>query len=400
MKLHSNVAFSNRIHPCIAAVLSLLVFMMAMFLYEVPSAWASNGVFAEPGAKSSLDTAGNFFASDYSVHLSQDVERDAALFGSDVSVDSASVGGDILAAGQTVDVKNANVAGDVRAAGNTVMLEDTSAAGNISVVASEIQIGSKVESAAVHAAGTSINFAGTVRSAYLMGENVSFDGTVDGDVTIAAKSVTIGEHAKVTGTLHVLGSQPTVGSKAQVGSIDVSMDNESKSHAKVFSQALINALFTLFSMIVTIAVIFWLAPRRPQDALFMLQARPGRLILSGIVAMLAFPIAALVLMVSGVGALLGVVLICSASILLVMGLPFMCAVIAKRLMSNASHWVLTVLGAAIAGLITTLPALEVAGVLCGCIFLTGYVAQIMFLKLQARYAPKQEPPHVTSVEEA
>ena len=353
-------------------------------------AWADSGAFGESAEATHNDTAGNVTLAGNQVDVSQDVERDAMAFASQVNVGDISVGGDVVAAGQMVKVEGTSVAGDVRAAANDVLVSGTHVDGNITAAGSTVGFDENTSAAAVYAAGVSISYEGAANYAALAGGQVNFDGQVNGDVLIDAESVTIGEHAKVTGTVTVKGAQPNIAEGAQVESIDVQLAAESPG-ATVLVNVVATALVTLLTMAFTIAIMLWIAPTRPKDSLFMLQARTGPMIATGLVSLMVVPGIVIALAITGVGLLVAVAIACIACALGVLGLPFLCAAIAQRIMKDASLWVVALLGAAIAALIACVPVANVFGYVCGGAYLVGYVLQLAFLKLQSRKAQPVAP---------
>ena len=369
---------------------ALTFFCLVLFLglsFSPQVALADGGIFGDGSTEVEHDTAGNLVAASDSVSVTQDVERDAILAGRDVTVAEAAVGGDILAAGQTADISKSQVNGDIRAAGNTVHVAETQLDGNFTAAGSFVDFDAGSHAAAVYATGSYVDFEGSASYAALVGQQVFIDGEVDGDVVVSASSVRIGENAAITGKLTVVGAQPDVADGAQIASMDVQLAEASSAPQRLFD-SLIGAI-VLLTMIVTIAAIWWLAPDAAQDSLFMFQARRAPMLLTGVVALIAVPFAVAALLASGIGMILAVVLVCAAVLLAILGLPFMCAAIARRVMRGSREWAVVGMAAAIAGLILSLPAINVVGVLCGGVYIAGYVLQRLFLKLQARSAMRQ-----------
>lgn len=371
-------------------VMSFAAVVFVCVAAATPPAWADSGAFGESGEVAHNDTVGNVTFVSNQVDVSRDVERDVMAFASQVNVGGVSVGGDVVTAGQMVKIEGAHVTGDVRVAANDVLVSGAHVGGNITAAGSTLGFDENTSAAAVYAAGASINYEGAAGYAALAGGQVYFDGQVNGDVFIDAESVTIGEHAKVTGTITVKGAQPNIAEGAQVDSVDVQLAGGSPS-----SNALVNAVATalvmLLTMAFTIAILLWIAPTRPKDSLYMLQARTGPMIATGLVALMVVPVIVVALAITGVGSLIAVVIACIACALGVLGLPFLCAAVAQRIMKGASLWVLALVGAAIAALIACVPMANLFGYVCGGAYLAGYVLQLAFLKLQSRKAQSMAP---------
>ena len=363
----------------------LLLFGMASFPH---SAQADEGAFGDQSSEVERDTAGNLTMTGDSASLAQDVDRDAYLAGLNVTVDGVSAGGDIIAAGRTVQVAKSQAGGDVRLAGSTLHVSSTQIDGNFTAAGNYVDFDEGSQAAAVYAFGNYVDLKGNASYAALSGQQVFIDGEIDGDVHVAASSVRIGENAKISGTLTVVGAQPDVAEGAQVGSMDVQLADSQGGPQRLYD-SLVSAIVLLLTMIVTIAAIWWLAPGAAQDSLFMLQARKVPMLVSGAVALLAAPIAVAILLASGIGMLLAVVLVCVVISLAFLGLPFMCAAIARRIMRGSREWAVVGMAAAIAGLLLSLPVISVIAVLCGGVYIAGYVLQLLFLKVQARSSVRQ-----------
>ncbi len=371
---------------CVLCSLVLFFVMLSAGWMAMPAvAWAEEGVFGEQDGEVDNDTAGNVVMAGNSVSVTHDVQRDAMLAGREVKVADVSVAGDVLAAGQTVRVADSRIAGNVRAAGDALVVESVDVAGNVTACGNSVEIGGDSKAASIYAFGSYLAYEGTAQYVALSGQQVQFDGEVDGDVHIDASSVAIGENARVTGTLTVEGAQPDVAPGAQVESMNVQAADEG-SVAQSFLASLVNAIVLLFTLIATIAVIWWIAPGAAQDSLFMFRARTAPMIVTGVVALLAMPFAIAVLLASGIGMLLAIVLICLVVVMAVLGMPFMCAAISRRIMRGSREWVVVAMAAAIAGFMLSVPIANMLGMLCGCVYFAGYVLQLLFLKISARSA--------------
>ncbi|MBO4365039.1 MAG: hypothetical protein J5804_01950 [Eggerthellaceae bacterium] len=366
----------------IARAMVLLACLMAL---GSAVAWADSGAFGGADTETNRDTAGNIVTAGNSVSINQDIERDVMAAGNQIHVSQNTIGGDIVAAGQRVDVEEVQVAGNVRAAGSEVNVTGAQTDGNITVAGGTVNIDKDTEAAAVYAVGAKVNYSGSANYVALSGSQIDFNGTVDGDVLISADSVSVGKDAQVTGTLTVVGAQPEVADGAQADSLDVQLANEDASD-NVIVKFLLGALVSLLTMMITVAAIFWLAPKKPQDSLFMLKARTAPMLVTGVVALLVAPIVVAILFITGIGVLLGAVLLCLIVALAALGLPFMSSAIAQRLMHGSKLWIVAIVAAVIAGIISCIPVLNVLGIICGGAYIAGYVLQLLFLKLKARGA--------------
>ncbi|MBR2834953.1 MAG: hypothetical protein IKE43_04485 [Coriobacteriales bacterium] len=160
------------------------------------------------------DTAGNVFVSGGALDktLVNDVKTgdfaDIYLFGGDLMVEDATIGGDVIAAIDRMDVQKTTVGGSVRAAGNTITIDEVTAKGNATIAGNSVVLGGLAKFNAVYIAARDVSFNGEAKAFSAAGETVVMNGKVDGDVRIFANKVVIGRNAVVTGTMYI--SSPTI----------------------------------------------------------------------------------------------------------------------------------------------------------------------------------------------
>lgn len=148
--------------------------------------------------------AGNLFAVMHPVS-NTDIENDLYWAGQTLDASKVNVGtsghGSILAAGQSITLKNVKVADSVRAAAQDIMIDHAQISNNITVAAQNISLGNDVKANGVYASARTLSISGSYQGGLLVGETVSFDGTVEGDLNIQAQQINIGKNAQVKGQL-------------------------------------------------------------------------------------------------------------------------------------------------------------------------------------------------------
>lgn len=246
-------------------------------------------------------------------------DRDLYLAGGTVEV-SADVAGDVVAAGGTVDT-TAAVAEDLTAAGGTVRVrgrvgDDVRALGGDVTLAAEVRDaavlagasvriarGAKVGGLALLAAGTIAvdgEVAGPLRAA---GGTVRIDGSVGGDVRVVASDrLELGPRARIGGDLVYSSPAPVV--VPDGATIAGRVVHEPRAARRGLSAGAAAAVAVLWVLGLALAAVVLLVafPRLTIGAARLVTAAPGRSLLAGAIHVLLVPLAAVVLLVTAVGA--------------------------------------------------------------------------------------------------
>ncbi len=237
---------------------------------------------------------GDLFAAGGSVNLAGEVEEDFFALGGNVTI-SSPVMGDARVAGGNI-VINAPISGDLLVAGGTVSL------GANATVGGDLWV-----------AGGVVNITGpVVGNLKVAGGEIYINSSVGGTVDAQAdEKLTFGPQAVVLGAINYCGvKEPVIESGAQVGTItkvEKPAGNYNRGNAK--------GMFFGFSFMKTIMILI--------TALVLLRfvrARTTNVVLSakekfwsklgtGLVAMIVIPILSVLLMVTFIGAMVGVILL-------------------------------------------------------------------------------------------
>lgn len=152
------------------------------------------------------DSSGNVFGAGDVVNVvtgaSGEINNELFAAGMDVSANDVYIDGSAFVAGQSVTIKNSEVGASIFAAGNTVTI-DAIANNNIWVAGNNIIVSEDTSVKGIHLAGNSVSVSGDYEGASICGSTVFFDAVVDGDVTIEADEITIGDNARVLGNLTI-----------------------------------------------------------------------------------------------------------------------------------------------------------------------------------------------------
>lgn len=152
------------------------------------------------------DSSGNVFGAGDVVNVvtgaSGEINNELFAAGMDVSANDVYIDGSAFVAGQSVTIKNSEVGASIFAAGNTVTI-DAIANNNIWAAGNNIIVSEDTSVKGIHLAGNSVSVSGEYEGASICGSTVFFDAVVDGDVSIEADEITIGDNARVLGNLTI-----------------------------------------------------------------------------------------------------------------------------------------------------------------------------------------------------
>jgi cytoskeletal protein CcmA (bactofilin family) len=256
------------------------------------------------------DDLDGVFAAGETVELVSPTREDALLAGRRVKV-RAAVGDDAYLAGETVDV-SAPVAGRVVAAGETVTLDARTTTGG-----------------AVRLFGRRVEVAGTVGGdSWIAAESVRLSGRFAGDVTVTAETVDIAPDARFDGMLvYRSPEEPAVP--------DTAAPPERRRYEKwdpeawewgppgywrtlfgvAFGAVLLFPLSLLVAGAILLATLGGVMDRIAETG----RARPGASIGAGLVTLAVWAVAALLLMLTLIGAPLGILLFLALPLIVMLG---------------------------------------------------------------------------------
>lgn len=252
-----------------------------------------------------------------SVRVDADARSDIVVAGQDVTL-AAAVGGDVLAAAEQLEITGP-IRDDLRAVGRRVEI-----AGDVDGHA--VVGGWKVhlaEAAQIQdwlwAAGADVRIDGVVvGDLRLHGADVVVGGAVGGDTSIVADSVTILPGASFAGNLRIRSQAPVdVPESVSVGGVlsqsrvpDAGPDRQDEGGSGVMGWLLLATLSI---------VMLLLLPRPTRAAAALLRQRPLASLGLGLAMVAAGPLLALLLIASGIGALVGGALLLAYVLVLIAG---------------------------------------------------------------------------------
>jgi len=249
------------------------------------------------------------------VEIRADVRGDAVVGGRDILI-AATVAEDVLAAGSDITLE-ASVGDDARLAGRTIVISNV-VKGHVVAAGAEIRLDSNSNIA---------------DWAWLAGAEVRIDGDVGGGVKIAARDIKIS--GRINGNAELAGDTVRIADGAIINGDLIcrcERDPDIADGAVVAGNVVMKApvegdepggwpqtLFILLALIFAAGVLYALFRRQCDACADLLIARPGASLVTGLVIFATTPVIAMLLFATGIGALLGGVIVLSYALLLLLG---------------------------------------------------------------------------------
>jgi cytoskeletal protein CcmA (bactofilin family) len=253
---------------------------------------------------------GTYYVAGEAVTIDGDVNGDLICAGSSVSINGA-VHGDVICAGQLVSI-NGPVDGSVRLAGQSVSINGT-VGRNATVLAQALTVGSSGRIAGdLGVLGQTASVNGPVdKDVYGRMQSLSLGAAV-GPVTAAMHDLALGSGAKVRGDLRYESEDTFTVDKSKVsGTIARTAPPVSRSQQEAAAESAGFALrlYWIVAALLSGLLLVWLLPRLFRRVTDAMLARPGTALGVGAVSLLLVPVAVIGLLVTVVGAPLGLLLL-------------------------------------------------------------------------------------------
>lgn len=368
--------------------LLVLTAALALALCVPAAAFASSSAFdkgATEGSAYQDEITGNAFLAERDMHGLQ-VECDLYWAGQTLNATDLSVGqgrgGSALIAGQDLGISNSRIAGSLRAAGQTVEIRNVSVGNNLTIAGSSVSIDAQTTADGVYVAASEVSLAGTYKGAVVAAASASLAGSYEGDVQALAGSVYVAKGTSISGTLTVpADAQVTIEDGADAPNVVYSSALQGENQDVPANPAMALVAPCLFSCIAHMllamlyAFLFGNALRRATQ---MSKEKPGRMLLSGLVAFIAAPFAVLLLLFPLVTAPISVLMLIAMVVLWLFSIPFAGYVLGCRLLPKMRPLGAGVLGTLIVTVVAYLPYMFFVVPTVCAIFTAGYLVQRIF----------------------
>ncbi|MBO4901846.1 MAG: hypothetical protein J5518_03550 [Lachnospiraceae bacterium] len=339
-----------------------------------------------PALAAEPDSAGNIMDAGNMVSLPSTPFFGAIVAGQSVNMTNATAKGSVFAAGQDVSVQNSEIGESVYLAGNSLSLHDTKVNGNIYGAGNSLTISGDTSGNGVYAVGNLIKFDGTANGFYASGSQITLSGTVNGDAILEGENIEITDDAVVTGKLKIVSSaQPEVDADAEVG--DYSFEQVTKDTEEDAGKAAMAGMFGIIlrkigkciywiiAMVAFGMLLCWLFDEHLTRATVFIKERAAATIVSGLVAWMCIPLAAIILCctyflapIAGMLALAYVLLLCA-------GLAFAGASLSRLVFPNMNVFLSALIGIAVLEVVGMIPILGGLVGIAADMYLLGYVIQ-------------------------
>ncbi len=241
---------------------------------------------------------------------------------------------DSIRIGGNVQVSEAT-SGSLTAFGGHVAV-DAPVGGPLRVAGGRIEVGSDaVVEGDASLAGGSITVRGPVHGdVHVAGGQITLDGPVTGDASIAGGSLSLGPNARIAGKVVFRGGDLRRDSAAQVaGGIDHARRNWQR-HEPTAVERFTRGWIWTAGLVVFAALLAGILPGPSQRLALELRERPGLTALLGLLALIAIPAAAVLLMFTIIGIPIGLLAMALYAALLLVGYVWLAVVLGGLLLDR------------------------------------------------------------------
>lgn len=345
------------------------------------------------------DTAGNYFFTDDAVEVKNGTYFGMFGAGNNIELDNTVADDSLALVGRIISLKNTKANGSIFAAGYDIQIASAEVKGNIMAAGRDLTVNKDVTANAAYMAGYNVSFLGTAKAVSLAGKSVIIDGTVDGDVRIDAEEVIIGGDANITGTLKINAvKEPQLPETAKVGKVEFTSSKPVQQQLSVKEKMILKimaSIFTLISMFILGLVICLVFPRQLDTAVEIFKKSKVKMLFLGLLSVILAPIIFVILMITGVGAPLGVVGILFYVIFMIIAVPFMGASILRKRIPKIPGIIPSLLGIILFQLLTLVPYLGPVIHIFAVLYTFGF----MILYVFGRKKDKEDTDDVEEAEE-
>lgn len=295
--------------------LSFLLLMAIFFAFGTGNTIAANGSGGQEVVRSTLESGETLdetgFFSGQSVRIDGNVEGTAIATGTDVRI-NGNINGDLIVAAQNIYI-NGTVFGNIYAAGQNVTVGTQSKADSF-IAGQYINIGEgAVLGRDSFVAGQQIVLNGTVqRSLFAGGQDVSLGGTIGRDANLDAESLKVTDGAEIKGDLSYTSSKEADVASGSVisGKTDWKKAEATTTVAAAKPKASTVVVNKLISIAGALLIWFLVKVWRPKfwgKVSQKIKDQPLKSLGAGLLALIVTPIAIILIMITIVGAPLGVI---------------------------------------------------------------------------------------------
>lgn len=332
------------------------------------------------------DSAGTLFTFDTPLEEVR-VGSDLYWAGDRLALTRSKVGNDVMALARDMSMERVNIGGDIRLAAQNAHLDTVVAQGNVDLLAFDVTIGKGSAAQGYYCGGGHISYEGASKRFIAYGQSIYFNGIVDGDVTLSAQEIVIGEHARVTGTLDIRSGQSVetliIPESAWIAHLDTTMNHpntidqitELRAHIAPYFQ-MGSMLFAVVSFIIMGLAFLWGFGHKMTEANRLVRRYPLAMLVLGCIAIMLMLVLILLgpLLVFTIP--LSVVALFALLICIICCVPFTGASLALIFHKRFHPALCTVVGSGLGAALLFVPYLNQAIVVASLIYFVGYLINI------------------------
>ncbi len=361
--------------------------------------------FAIAASAQAMDTdgAGNAISGEPELSSVQ-TERDLYWAGEALNLRDAVLGADAVLAGRDLTINGATLGGSLRAAGYNLYLNGVQAQNNFTCAGYNIVFDKNCSAHGAYAVGYEINFDGVCDTLCAAGTTVTINGTVNGDASVVADKIFIGENAVIMGTLKTeSGSNPVVASGAQIAQSDYNVVEETEEVTEavvgtaIIAHKLLSRLYWIPATALLALFICLCINRSLENAKDMIKYRTAPMLITGAIAMLAMPMLLLLVCLTYIGLPLAGLLALLYLLVFLFAIPFTGASLARLVFPNMNVYLAALVGGAILSAARIIPVLRTILYFACVIYTLGYFVLACYdgIKNNGKRQPVMQNPDMT-----
>ena len=314
--------------------------------------------------------------------------------GKDLKIKGTKAEDSLALAGMNIDVSDTKAGGSVYIAGMSIAVKNTQAEGNMFSAASDVTVDNKTTCNGAYFTGQTVQFDGKAKALNISAESASFNGNVQGDVTIDGENVSIGSEAVVSGTLKIESSKkPEIADGAKIGDLKVKIVKDTTGKPSIgqrIKDGVFSAIYWSVAMILLGLLLLWIARGHIEEASSMVKRRKGAMLGSGAIALIVVPFAVILCLITIIGAPAGLFVGLLYLIVLVSATAFTGASLGPVVFKKMSPIPAGIIGIIILVVLEEVPYLGALVSIAAAIYTLGYLVQTIHLKNQERKLKKAQ----------
>lgn len=369
------------------AVLAATVGMLVAPVTTVQAATGSDTEYE-------VDYTGNAFFITSNGSLQEDVKKDAYVIGNQLGIENVNIGWDTLTCGYNINISNSTIGGSLRAAGYSVDVSNTEIEHNVTAAGYSVSLDKDSKADAVYAFGDTVTINGTCEAAKISASTAIIGGEIKGDAQIAAEKIIIDDDARIGGKLTIISNkEPKLPDNLGYSDYsfekiedtegkDIALDAAKKSVGAIIAEKIMSRLYWIPALCL-IAFLFCLfLGKALKGSAEMVQTKPGIMLGSGAVGIIALPVGLIITCLTFIGLPLAGLITLIMLPIMFFAVTFAGAALGRIVFKQLHPWLASIIGTAILVAVRIVPFVGGIVGFAALIFTLGYVIQIAYEQLK------------------